>query len=107
MHVDGDGGGSRIAEVVFHRVRDGEGTGLPAGLVAHGIAGDKHQPLERMLVDLKIVLQLHRSAIGVCDMVEHVHGHDAAGTHLGGDIARLRHGIRACQRRRLQGDHTG
>ena len=38
MHVDGDCGGCRVAEIVFDRVRYGEGSGLVGCLVSYGVA---------------------------------------------------------------------
>ena len=38
MHVYGDCGGCRVAEIVFDRVRYGEGSGLVGCLVSYGVA---------------------------------------------------------------------
>ena len=91
MHGNGDIGGSHITQIVFNRIGDGEVAGLAGCLVADRVSRDEGQTLERLLVVLQVVLELDRGAIRVGHMVKHIHGHDAAGAHLGIDIAGLGH----------------
>ena len=91
MHGNGDIGGSHITQIVFNRIGDGEVAGLAGCLVADSVSRDEGQTLERLLVVLQVVLEFDRGAIRVGHMVKHIHGHDAAGTHLGNDIAGLGH----------------
>ena len=107
MHINGDGGGGCVAQIVFDRVCDGVGPGFSRGLITYGVPGDEHQALECGLVDLQVVLQFYCGPVRVSHMVEHVYGHDAAGPHLRCDILGFRYGVRSGQCGRLQDDYAG
>ena len=107
MHGDGDCAGGRVAEIVLDGVGHREHARLFGSLITHGVAGNEHQSLERVLVVLQLLLQRHRGAVGMRDMVEHVHRHDAVGAHLRVDVRRLGRGVAGGQCRRLQHYRAG